>query len=121
MSRELLLKARQEFRAKRTVETLQKIAVPEWGIDLHYWPAMSVEERMAVRSHVKLSEARTLADMTATAVTQILKRARDAHGTLLFVDSDRASLEDTDPTVLERISGEMGYGADVSLEDAEKN
>lgn len=121
MSRELLLKARQQFRAKRTVETLQKITVPEWGFDLYYWPAMSVEERMAVRSHVKLGETRTLADITATAVTQILKRARDAHGTLLFTDGDRASLEDTDPTVLERISGDMGYGVDITIEDAEKN
>jgi hypothetical protein len=121
MSRDLLLKARQHFRAARTVETLQKIAVPEWGFDFYYWPAMSVEERMAVRSHVKLSETRTLADMTATAVTQILKRARDPHGTLLFTDSDRAALEDTDPMVLERISGEMGYGVEVTLEDAEGN
>jgi hypothetical protein len=121
MSRELLIKARQHFRSARTVETLQKITVPEWGFDLYYWPTMSVEERMAVRSHVKLGETRTLADMTATAVTQILKRARDPHGTLMFTDGDRVSLEDTDPRVLERISDEMGYGTEVSLEAAEKN
>jgi len=123
MSSDVLLKARQQFRATRTVETLRKIEVPEWddGFVLHFWPVMSVEERMAVRSHVKLGESRTLADITATAVTQIIKRARNAHGTLLFTDSDRQSLEDTDPVVLERISNEMGYGTDVTIEAAEKN
>jgi hypothetical protein len=123
MSSDILLRARQSFRASRTVESLQKITVPEWGDDfaLYFWPVMSVEERMAVRSHVKLGETRTLADITATAVTQIVKRARNVHGILLFTDADRKAFEDTDPTVLERISSEMGFGADVTIEAAEKN
>lgn len=121
MSGDILLRARQSFRASRTVETLQKITVPEWDLELFFWPVMSVEERMAVRSHVKLGETRTLADITATAVTQVIKRARNVHGTLLFTDADRRALEDTDPAVLERISSEMGYGTEVTLEAAEKN
>ena len=121
MSRDLLLKAREHFRADRTVVTLQKIAVPEWGFDIYYWPVMSVEERIAVRSHVRMGEGATLGDMVPVSLTQIIKRARDPHGTRMFIDSDRAALEDTNPLVLERISAQMGYGTDITIEAAEGN
>lgn len=121
MSRDLLLKARQHFRAARTVETLRKIEVPEWGETVHYWPEMSLDERRAVYAHIRAGDERTLADMTAAALTQVLWRARDAHGMRLFKEEDAAALADTDPRVLERISAEMGFGVQATVEDVEGN
>lgn len=120
MSKELLLRARSHFRAARTTETLRKVSVPEWDADLYFWPEMSLEERKAVYAHIRAGE-RTLADLQACALTQVLMRARDAYGTRLFSDADAAALADTDPTVLLRISNEMGLGAGLSVETAEGN
>lgn len=115
----ILLAARAAFRAKRTVETLAKIAVPEWGTELYYWPEMSVEERLAVFSHVKLTADRSLAHSVAMSLAQVQYRARDAFGNRLFTDEDTAALSDTDPDVLARIASEMGTSVET-VEDAEK-
>lgn len=119
--KDILLKARSHFRAARTVETLRRIVVPEWDTEVYFWPEMSVEERRAVYAHIKMGTERTFADLSAAALTQVLWRARDAHGNRLFSDADAAALADADPKVLERIGGEMGFGSGLSVEDAEKN
>lgn len=121
---DILLRARTHFRAARTVETLEKIEVPEWGTALHYWPEMSVEEAREVGRHLRISGGEVVisaGDMTESAVTQILFRARDEHGTRLFADNDAAALADTDPKVLQRIATQMGWVSRASVEDAEKN
>lgn len=120
---ELLLRARSHFRAARTVETLRKIAVPEWGAEIHYWPEMSVDEKRAVFRHLKATEGLDMAldGMLGAAVTQVCRRARDQYGNRMFGDDQEDALSDTDPDVLLRISNEMGWGSRPSLEDAEKN
>ena len=117
---DILRKARATFRAARTVETLRKISVPEWETEIFYWPEMSVEERLAVYAHVKVSAERTLADVVKMALAQVQWRARDAHSNRLFTDEDEAALADTDPAVLQRISSEMASGDVGTVEDAEK-
>ena len=121
MSKELLLKARTHFRAARTVETLRKIAVPEWDTEIHYWPEMSLDERRAVYAHLRMGDERTIADFVEASLAQVLARSRDANGARLFGDDDEQALRDTDPKVLQRISTEMGFGSGLSVEDAEKN
>lgn len=121
---EVLLRARKHFRAARTVETLRKIEVPEWGTDLYYWPEMSVAEKRAVFSHLRLAGGQVeipVDGLVDAAVTQVAMRARDAYGNRLFADGDDEALRDTDPMVLQRISNEMGFGSGPSLEAAEKN
>lgn len=122
--RDILLKARSHFRAARTVETLKKIAVPEWDTEVFYWPEMSVEESRAVGRHIRVSGGSasiTAGDLTEASVTQVLLRARDAYGNRLFTDADDAALADTDPAVLQRIASAMGWASRASLEDAEGN
>ena len=121
MPSDMLLKARSHFRAARTIESLRRIEVPEWEAEVYYWPEMSLEERKAVYAHIKSAGERSFADMTAAAYTQVLMRARDAHGQRLFGDQDAAGLADVDPMVLERISAEMGFGSGMTAEDAEGN
>ena len=121
---EILLRARSQFRATRTVESLQKIPVPEWGTEVYYWPEMSVDEKRAVYRHLRTGDngLEISADaMLSAAVTQVCIRARDAFGERLFSDDQEEDLRDTSPDVLQRISNEMGWGARASLEDAEKN
>lgn len=116
----ILSAARSAFRSQRTVETLAKITVPEWGAELYYWPEMSVEERLAVYAHVKIATERNLADVVRMSLAQVLWRARDAFGNRLFSDDDEAALADTDPDVLQRVAAAMGTGETESIEDAEK-
>jgi hypothetical protein len=121
---EILLKARTHFRALRTVETLRKFAVPEWDCEVYYWPEMSVEERIAVYRHMKIGPdglQQTPGVMLESAIENVVNRARDAFGERLFTEADAEGLRDTDPDVLQRIANEIGWGARVSLEDAEKN
>jgi hypothetical protein len=121
-NRELLLRARSHFRATRTPETLEKIAVPEWDTDIHFWPEMSVDEKRAVFSNLKIGgDDIPAAGLIDAAVIQVQLRSRDAFGNRLFSDGDEAALRDTDPEVLQRISNAMGFGARLSLEDAEGN
>lgn len=122
---EILLRARQHARASRTIETLQKIDVPEWGCSIHFWPDMSVDEKRGVFRHMRHSQdggvELAFDAMLAAAVDQVRFRARDELGNRLFADADESAITDTAPDVLMRISGEMGWGARVSQEDAEKN
>lgn len=117
---DILLRARNHFRASRTVETLRKISVTEWDTDVYFWPEMSVEERKAVYAHIR-ADGRTLADLQACALTQVLMRARDAFGARLFTDADMDALADTHPDVLLRISTAMGLGSGLTVEGAEGN
>jgi hypothetical protein len=121
---EVLLRARTHFRASRTVEALEKIAVPEWETEIFYWPEMSVDEKRAVFRHLRAGSGGLevpLDGMLAAAVTQVCLRARDAYGNRLFGDDQEEDLRDTHPDILQRISNEMGWGSRPSLEDAEKN
>jgi hypothetical protein len=121
---DILSRARAHFRNARTVETLRKIAVPEWGCDLHYWPEMSLEESREVGRHIRLAAGRmeiTAGDLAEAAVTQIVHRARDQNGLRLFTDEDVTAIRDTDPRVLQRIASEMGWTSGATLEDAEGN
>jgi hypothetical protein len=123
-NRELLLRARTHFRATRTPETLEKIAVPEWETDIFFWPEMSVDEKRSVFRHLRVSGGSVdvpFDGLIDAAVTQVCLRARDAFGNRMFTDGDEAALRDTDPEVLQRISNAMGFGARLSLEDAEGN
>lgn len=124
MSRDILLRARQHFRNARTVETLRKISVPEWGAEVYFWPEMSLDERRSVYAPMRMSDGRlemSPAALLDASVAQVCLRSRDAHGNRLFTDSDDAALRDTDPEVLQRIASEMGWGSRASVEDAEKN
>lgn len=122
---EILLRARQHARASRTVESLKKIEVPEWDCTIFYWPEMSVDEKRGVFRHMKQGSDGTVElgfdAMLAAAVDQVRFRARDELGHRLFSDEDADALADTSPDVLMRVSGEMGWGARVDPEDAEKN
>lgn len=120
----ILLAARSAFRARRAVETLQKIEVPEWDCTVYYWPEMDVAEREGVYQHFRAgAEGLQLegAGLVNAAVMQVLLRSRDEFGNRLFGDADQAALRDTDPGVLTRISNEMGWGSRPNIEDAEKN
>lgn len=121
---DVLLKARTHFRAARTVETLKKIAVPEWDSEIFFWPEMSVEESREVGKHIKLQGGQAVIDagaLTDAAVSQVQFRARDQFGERLFGDADEKPLRDTDPEVLKRIASEMGWASRTSAEDLEKN
>ena len=121
---EILLRARKHFRAARTIETLRKVEVPEWATDLYFWPEMSVDEKRAVYGHLRLAGGQVelpVDGLLNAAVTQVLVRSRNASGERLFGDDAEAALRDTDPAVLQRISNEMGFGSQPSLEAAEKN
>lgn len=117
----ILLRARQQFRQLRTVESLKKIEVPEWDSTLHYWPVRDLEERLAVEQHIRIGGDRTFADLMRLHTAQVCHRARDELGFRLFTDEDAKALADTYPKVVERISSEMGLGDGLTLEEAEKN
>ena len=122
--KDVLLKARSHFRGSRTVEALRKVEVPEWDTEIFYWPEMSVAEKRAVFAHLRVASG--LVDIPVdglieASVTQVCLRARDAFGNRMFSDEDEEALRDTDPNVLQRISNEMGFGSQPTLEDAEKN
>jgi len=119
----ILLAARSKFRESREQGTLQKIEVPEWDCAVYYWPEMSVNERRGVFKHLRgSSEGMLSADsLISAAIAQVLLRARDEFGVLLFGESDEAAVLDTDPNVLQRIANAMGFGSGPSLEGAEKN
>lgn len=119
--KEILLRARQHFRASRTVETLHKIHVPEWEADIYYWPEMSVEERRGVYRNMPISGELTGAAMVSAAVDHVRLRSRNEHGDRLFSDEDESALIDTAPHVLARIAAVMGWGERTTLEGAEKN
>ena len=124
MANDILLRARSHFRATRTVESLQKLEVPEWDLTLHYWPALSVDEARETGRHIRIGGGTAqinAGDLTDAAVSHVLNRARDPHGVRLFSDEDEAGLRDTDPSVLQRIASTMGWGGRPSVEDAEKN
>lgn len=122
---EILLRARQHARAFRSVETLQRIDVPEWETSVFFWPEMSVEERRGVYRHLRANAGGgvelALDSMLEAAVSQVLLRSRDEFGALLFSDADEDGLRDTSPDVLMRISNAMGYGSKPTQEDSEKN
>jgi hypothetical protein len=118
---EILLRARQQFRNTRTVETLRKIHVAEWATDIFYWPTRDMAERIAVEEHIRINGDRTAADLRRFHLAQVVHRARDVMGERLFTDDDAAALGDTHPEVLGRISSEMGMGDGLTLEEAEKN
>jgi hypothetical protein len=122
---EILLRARQHARASRTTETLKSIQVPEWDCTLYFWPDMSVDEKRAVFRHGRVGEDGSIslpldAQLDA-AIDQVLHRARDELANRLFNEEQAAALADTHPDVLIRISGQMGWGARRTQEDAEKN
>jgi hypothetical protein len=124
-SKEILLRARSHFRAFRTVETLQKIHVPEWDLDVYYWPKMSVEEAREVRRFMRMApggEGLSAGALIEASVAQVVYRARDQSGVRIFSDADAEPLStDTDSDVIRRIALEMGFSSGESLEDAEKN
>jgi hypothetical protein len=117
---DILVKARSHFRAARTVESLRKIEVPEWGSEVHYWSEMDVAERRAIWSAFRPGELPTTGELMDAAVLQVLLRSRDAFGERLFADADDEALRDTSPDVLMRIANEMGWRS-TTLEAAEKN
>jgi hypothetical protein len=118
---EILLRARQQFRNTRTVETLKKIPVPEWETDVFYWPTRDMAERVAIEEHIRISGDRTLADLRRFHMAQVTHRTRDEFGNRLFSDSDVEALADTHPEVIQRVSLAMGMGDGLTLEVAEKN
>jgi hypothetical protein len=121
---DVLLKARQHWRAHRTHESLRKVSVPDWGTEVFYYPEMSVAERLAVFAHMKAGKTGleiTPSALLAAAVTQVCLRARDAMGERLFTDDQEPDLYDTHPDVLQRIANEMGWGSSQTLEQAEGN
>ena len=118
---DILLAARSHFRAARTVETLRKVAVPEWSdAEIYYWPEMDVAEKRAVFGHFSGLRPRSPAELFDAAITQVLLRSRDAFGNRLFRDDQEPALRDTHPDVLLRIANEFGWSA-TSLEEQEKN
>jgi hypothetical protein len=117
----ILLRARQKFGVTRVVETLRKIEVPEWEATVYYWPTRDLSERLASEQFVKFGADRTMADLRRLNLANILTRARDERGERLFSDADEAALADTHQDVIARISGEMGFGDGLALEEAEKN
>lgn len=114
-----LLKARQQFRDRRIVETLRSIEVPEFG-RIFYWPVRSRDEMVATERFIRFGE-RTKADLTEFHLAQVLHRSRDEFGNRMFADADETALADVDPGLLERISLQMGLGNEPTVEDAEKN
>lgn len=118
---EILLAARTHSRAARTVESLRRIAVPEWGdAELYFWPKMDVTEKREVFRHFSGMGRAHPSELIESAISQVLIRSRDAFGNRLFADDQEAALRDVDPDVLMRVAGEMGWSA-ASVEDAEKN
>ena len=130
---ELLLRARQQFRDTRTVNTLKSIDVPEWGTKVYYWEHMSVDEARAVGHYMELRRPDgdgaddtmemhlTLGHILQCSMANLIHRGRDEGGTLLFNDAHAAALRsDVDEAVIKRIGTEMGFTR-PTLEDAEKN
>jgi hypothetical protein len=118
---DILLRARQQFRNVRVVETLRKIAVPEWETDIYYWPVRDLVERLATEQFIKFGQDKTMADLRRLHNANVLSRARDERGERLFSDADEAALADTQQAVIERLSLDMGLGDGLTIEDAEKN
>jgi hypothetical protein len=118
---DILLRARQQFRDTRVVETLRKIAVPEWGTDVYYWGVRDLSERLATEQFIKFGQDRTMADLRRLHNANVIARARDERGERLWSDADAEALADTQQAVIERVSLEMGLGDGLTIEAAEKN
>lgn len=126
MSDDVLLKAKQHFANFRAAEMLREIKVPEWGLSLWYWPHLSVGERRAIhiaaQAGYKINgeDSRAMIDRHGREVMEIIARARDVQGKLLFNESQFHHFLAVDPGVIERISAQM-TDEYTSPEDVEKN
>lgn len=112
--------AREQFKLKRTPDTLVAISVPEWGATVYYWPAMTLQERREIYLLAKSSEGATVLDLEAMAVSLIV-RARDSGGKRIWSNAEKRELmTEYDPDIIARIVAEMNDGT-VMAGDAEKN
>jgi len=112
--------AKAQFKARRTPDTLEEIAVPEWGVSVWYWPDMTLQERREIYLLAKQEDGHTVLDLEAMAVSLIV-RARDSSGKKLFsMPEKRELMTEYDPDVISRVVGQMSTAAET-VEDAEKN
>jgi hypothetical protein len=121
---EMLLRGRTQFRSLRTVETLRKIDVPEFGGEVHYWPEMSVDEKRAIFACLRMVGGdieTTPGNLLEASIVQVCRRSRDAFGDRLFSDDQEEDIRDLHPDVIQRIANEMGWGGRTTIEEAEKN
>jgi hypothetical protein len=123
-----LLKAKQHFANFRSPEKLLEIKVPEWdGMSIWYWPHLSLGERRAVQNAGQLGMTvnQNLGDMVkvdsaARQAMEVIVRARDEHGRLIFEESEFTGLMQVDPGVVARISNAM-MSEYSDVENVEKN
>lgn len=112
------IQAKQHFLNLRTPAQLKEIKVPEWVISVFFWPSLSMAEKRAVSTAYGAGDRR---DENAAHIEQLLFRARDQHGDLLFAEREREDLlQRYSPEVIARISTEM-MADTPKAEEAEKN
>lgn len=107
-----LLKAKSHFAKFRSSEMLLEIKVPEWDMSIWYWPHLSVGERRAIQlggqAGTLVSDAsKMIFDTQGRQVAELIARARDVQGKLVFHESQFTELMSVDPGVVERITAEM--------------
>jgi len=113
-------KAKSSFAERRTVENLQPIPVPEWGVSVYYWPDMTLSERREIFLLAKQQDGATVLDMEAMAITLIV-RGRDKDGKKMWHKAEKVELmNEYDPEVIARIVSAMNNDP-ITMEDAEKN
>jgi len=121
-----LLKARQHFANYRSPEQLIEIKVPEWDMSIWYWPHLSAGERRSINiaaqagATIEGDSARMIMDRHGREAMEVIVRARDVRGDLIFTESEFDALLGCDPDVISRISGEM-RDQYTQAEDAAKN
>jgi hypothetical protein len=109
------VQAKQHFANRRSPELLREIPVPEWGISVFYWPAISLAEDRAIKvgfqpgSKIDGDGVRAIrVDAIGGRVTELVVRGRDQHGRRLFADDEFDDvLKGYDPAVVERVISKM--------------
>lgn len=81
---------------------LEKMAVPEWDMDIYYKRTYPFEDE------ARVIELQSQGKVVDALVESLIVKARDSEGKKIFTDADRIVLmKEADPTVITRVAGEI--------------
>lgn len=96
---------------------LQKISVPEWGMDVYYKSAY------AFATESKIIELQQQGKVVEALVESMIQKCLDPDGKPIFTPADRQMLlREADPDVILRVAGTLNSAtSEYKYEDVEKN
>jgi hypothetical protein len=107
--------AQKHFQSKLSGE-LKKYTCEEWGMDIYY------REIHSLRTESKIVELAQAGKSVEALVQTVLSKALDAEGKPLFSQYDKdALMNDSDPTVVLKISRVLSGGDLPEVSEIEKN